>query len=60
MWIEVVGSLLRDIFEVKSFYHVLTISTGFPFPWKSIWRVKIPSRVVFCVDGNFREDIDVG
>jgi hypothetical protein len=30
-WIEYVGSFPRDKFEVKSFYHVLTISTGSPF-----------------------------
>jgi len=37
----------RPKFGVKSYYHMLTIPTGFPFPWKSIWRVKAPSRVVF-------------
>jgi hypothetical protein len=39
----------RHKFEVKSYYHVLTIPTGSPFPWKSIWRVKAPSRVAFFV-----------
>jgi hypothetical protein len=30
----------RGKFEVKSYYQRLTILTGSPFPWKSIWRVK--------------------
>jgi hypothetical protein len=39
----------RHTFEVKSFCHVLTIFTGSPFLWKSIWKVKVPSRMVFFV-----------
>jgi hypothetical protein len=39
----------RHKFEVKSFYHVLTIFTSFPLTWKSIWRVKASSRVAFFV-----------
>jgi hypothetical protein len=35
-------------FEGKSYYHVLTIPTGSPFP-KSIWRVKTPSRITYFV-----------
>jgi hypothetical protein len=34
---------------VKSFYEVLTSLNGSSFPWKSIWRVKAPSRVAFFV-----------
>jgi hypothetical protein len=39
----------RHKFEVKSYYHVLTIPTDSMFPWKKIWRVKAPSKVVFFV-----------
>jgi hypothetical protein len=39
----------RSKFEVKSFYKVLTSQDGPSFPWKSIWRVKAPSRVAFFV-----------
>jgi hypothetical protein len=39
----------RHKFEVKSYYHVLTISMGFMFPWKSIWRVKAHLIIVFFV-----------
>jgi hypothetical protein len=38
----------RCKFEGKSYYHVLTIPTGSPFP-KSIWRVKTPSRITYFV-----------
>jgi hypothetical protein len=37
----------KSKFKVRSYYHVLTIPTGFPFPWRGIWRVKAHSRVVF-------------
>lgn len=44
------GSLSKGKkFEVRSYYHVLSIAASFPFPWKSIQRVKDPSRVVFFV-----------
>jgi hypothetical protein len=36
-------------FEVRSYYQVLTTSTGSLFPWKSIWRVKALLRVAFFV-----------
>jgi hypothetical protein len=36
-------------FEVKSFYFILNSSVNFPFPWKSIWRTKVPPRVAFFV-----------
>jgi hypothetical protein len=44
-------------FEVKSFYKVLTTQEDSSFPWKSIWRVKAPSKVFFlffffCVCGQ--------
>jgi len=34
---------------VKSYYKVLYSPIQFSFPWKSIWKVKIPLRVVFFV-----------
>jgi hypothetical protein len=39
----------RRKFEVRSYYHVLSIPASSPFPWKSIWRVKAPLRVAFFV-----------
>jgi hypothetical protein len=39
----------RHKFEVKSYYHMLIVSTSFMFPWKSIWKVKALLRVVFFV-----------
>ena len=39
----------REQLEVRSYYHVLTILIGSPFPWKNIWRIKVPSRVAFFV-----------
>jgi hypothetical protein len=36
-------------FEVRSFYSILTSFVSFPFPWKSIWCTKAPSRVAFFV-----------
>lgn len=37
----------RDLFDVRSFYNVLVPLDGTPFLWKSIWRDKAPTRVVF-------------
>jgi hypothetical protein len=34
---------------VRSFYKLLISPNGFSFPWKSIWRVKVPSRLAFFV-----------
>jgi hypothetical protein len=39
----------RGLFEVKSYYEVLIRKNGPSFPWKSIWRVKAPTRVAFFV-----------
>lgn len=36
----------RD-FSVKSFYRCLSPSLSLPFPWKGIWKLKVPPRVVF-------------
>ena len=37
----------KGIFEVKSFYRVLSAPGPLSFPWKSIWKSKAPPRVVF-------------
>jgi hypothetical protein len=37
----------KGVFEVKSFYKVLSNPANEMFPWKSIWRTKVPSRVAF-------------
>jgi hypothetical protein len=34
-------------FDVRSYYDTLVRKEASPFPWKSIWRTKAPSRVVF-------------
>ena len=34
-------------FEVKSYYKVLTQVDHPPFPWKSIWKVRVPTRIAF-------------
>ena len=35
------------MFVVKSFYRVLHAGNAQNFPWKSIWRVKVPTKVAF-------------
>jgi hypothetical protein len=37
----------RKSFEMKSYYKVLSIPIHSSFPWKSIWKVKVPSIVAF-------------
>jgi hypothetical protein len=37
----------RGLFVVRSFYSVLVCNDGFHFPWKSVWRTKVPLRVAF-------------
>jgi hypothetical protein len=39
----------RGFFEVRSYYGVLIRKNDPSFPWKSIWRVKAPTRVAFFV-----------
>ena len=36
-------------FMVKDYYRLLVGSNDFCFPWKSIWKKKIPSRVALFV-----------
>jgi hypothetical protein len=42
-------SFEKEIIEVKSYYKVLSIPIQSSFPWKSIWKVKVPLRVAFFV-----------
>jgi hypothetical protein len=37
----------KGLFEVKSYYRVLSSTGASFFPWKSIWRSKAPPRVAF-------------
>ena len=42
--------LCKDgVFTSCSFYYALIDRRGVRFPWKSIWRVKAPPRVVFFI-----------
>ena len=34
-------------FEVRSFYHIICVGGHSTFPWKSVWRVKVPPKVAF-------------
>ena len=36
-------------FLVSDYYRILAGTAFFGFPWKSIWKQKIPSRVAFFV-----------
>ena len=36
-------------FTTKDYYNLLMGSNDYCFPWKSIWKQKIPSRVAFFV-----------
>ena len=39
----------RKGFTVSAYYHLLIGHSEQSFPWKSIWKQKIPSRVAFFV-----------
>jgi hypothetical protein len=39
----------KKSFRVKSYYKVLSSPIQSSFPWKSIWKVKVPPRVAFFV-----------
>ena len=36
-------------FLVSDYYRILAGTTSYGFPWKSIWKQKIPSRIAFFV-----------
>uniref|UniRef100_A0A2N9IDI8 Reverse transcriptase zinc-binding domain-containing protein n=1 Tax=Fagus sylvatica TaxID=28930 RepID=A0A2N9IDI8_FAGSY len=40
---------LQKGFKVSSYYRVLSSRDDSSFPWKSIWKPKVPSRVAFFV-----------
>ena len=35
------------VFEVKAYYRVLQAGVSCSFPWKSIWKVRVPLKVAF-------------
>ena len=37
------------VFQVRSFYSVLSMKDSVQFPWKCIWKSRVPPRVVFFV-----------
>jgi hypothetical protein len=37
------------LFEVRSFYHIICSEGNRTFPWKSVWRVKVPPKVAFFI-----------
>lgn len=48
-------------FKVSLYYRVLTRSSDQSFPWKSIWKPKVPSRVTFFFfffNCSFEGDVD--
>jgi hypothetical protein len=40
-------ALRKRPFEVRYFYKVLIPNVDSPFPWKSIWKTKVPLRLTF-------------
>ena len=38
---------LSKVSEVRSFYHSLSLSSVIDFPWKRVWKSKVPPRVTF-------------
>jgi hypothetical protein len=39
----------KDLFRVKSFYCVMGCHDSVRFPWRSVWRTKVPLMVAFFV-----------
>jgi hypothetical protein len=37
----------KGLFAVSSLYKVLVCNGGIYFPWKNIWRTKVPLRAAF-------------
>ena len=37
----------KQTFDLRSFYRALHSSTQLSFPWKSIWKPKVPTKVSF-------------
>ncbi len=51
--IQFVGYLSQKGFQVRSYYKVLVNVGNITFPWKSLWKPKVPSRVLFFCLGCF-------
>ena len=47
----------NGVFDVRSFYNSLSAPPTFPFPWKCIWRSKVPKRVSFFLWTAARDSI---
>jgi hypothetical protein len=43
------GPFKERLFDVRLFYNVLIPHDNTHFPWRSIWRNKVPLRVAFFV-----------
>ena len=41
-------------FDICSFYHKLRDSSSVVFPWKGVWKVKVPQCVSFFVEWCIR------
>jgi hypothetical protein len=48
-WIKSIGSLLKGGHSRLDLFIMCFALVGSHFPWKSIWRNKVLSRVAFCV-----------
>ena len=38
---------MNDKFDIQSYYNKIQGASIFNFPWKDVWKVKIPKRVAF-------------
>ena len=38
-----------NVFEVRSYYKILHSTFHFSFPWRSLWKPKVPSKVSFFI-----------
>ena len=47
----------NGVFDVRSFYNSLSTPPTFPFHWKCIWSIKVPSRVSFFLWTATRDSI---
>ena len=39
----------KGMFDTRSYYNIITGAAASNFPWKGVWKAKIPRRVVFFV-----------
>jgi hypothetical protein len=46
-WESSILQCIKGKFDIRSFYRVLVCKDVVPFPWKSIWRTKLPVKVAF-------------